>query len=314
MMYSDSLLRMSFLYICRKRKSRFHQIGATHHVPAGTQLYETPTSILPGANSIEIPTTHTIPGNDRYITQPIEGNSVPRIQPADYGQEYFSIDEPRVYETALNPNNNTPVGNRGQMYEEPRDSLLQYEQSQESQKSVQQPYEVPVRTSLHDDQGVSRLQHQSSSPASSTSNHNKSSPTYTTLYPGTLEERQTYTLLRHTPDQGVYSTPSEDKLPVATPKEATPPDSHQYFVLSEVQKSSSTEPLYSELENGGQKTGPTSSSAVEEEVDGKRSQADDNDRVYFELEHRQSSASPGRPKEGSSPAEGEHPYFLLEKK
>lgn len=275
-------------------------------------MYETPENVCT-PNAVEDPTVYTVPDDVRYIKRTNEERRGARTESNEDGEEHYSsVKEPQVYEVAVSTGSHNEE--EGQVYEEPKDSLQQYNQSQEVRDAAQQPYEIPVHT-LKGGQGASPLQQQASkSPAASMGRKSENPPTYTSLYPGTLAEPQTYTLVRHTPDEGVYSVPSEENLLPASPREATPSDNHQYFVLNSVEKSTSSEPLYSELEDGVQQTESTGSVAVgKQQADGKRGHMDSHGRNYLKFQNQESSGSGEKPKEGSSSAPEEHPYFILEK-
>ena len=123
-------------------------------------MYETPLNVLSRSNGVESPVAYATTTELRYmkhtdVAQVMENSTVTSSLQEDLKQHSSTISgiaEPQMYETVVNLNGHNPPGAETPMYEEPRDSILRYERSQEADEAAQQPYEVPICTSLREDQ------------------------------------------------------------------------------------------------------------------------------------------------------------------
>ena len=246
-----------------------------------------------------------------------------------YEQNFTSapgIVEPQMYETALSVGSDNSFLNGTQTYEEPADSILQYQSSQEEVEGMQQHYEVPLRTSSHVDQARWHRQHQAIKPTTSVplSGHEDKQddklPTYTSLYPGTMSEMQTYTPVNHTSSNARHSTMTEHSKPGTSTIKTTPPDNHHYFVLQrgqpEKQQKSVNDPVYFVLEKGSQKNPSPTHSAFQNghhhDLEAKVVNADE--RIYYELEEDKSNGTASGPRKEPQLGTEEHAYFVLERR
>ena len=295
--------------------------------------YATPVDVITGPNAIDNPTAYTTPASVHYVkqsnaSQTIDRNTARHSQMQDYEQNFASssgVVEPQHYETALSVQSDNPLLDGTQAYEEPIDSILHYQNSQEEIQAVQQQYEVPLRTSSHGDQGKWHHHHQAIKPSTSfpvpgdKGKQEEKLPTYTSLHPGTMSEPQPYTPVNRTPSPGFYSTPSEQTKQANSTTLTTPQENHHYFVLDkgqhEKQQRSGKDPLYFVLESGNQKEESTKQGAFKNgHHDSVGTVTNADERIYYELEEHESNAPTLGPRKGSHLGTDGHAYFILERK
>lgn len=271
------------------------------------------------SNGVESPVAYATSSELRYVEQADiarirENTPLTRSLQENVEQRSSTasgIDEPQMYETALSLNGHNPPEAEIPMYEEPRDSIIRFQQSHEADVTEQQPYEVPIRTSFREDQA---LVLSTSMSGHDTNLRNSISPCHKTA-----SEPQSSSPTNRILSSSVHDAQSPYAEPVTTAANNSPNESHLYFVLDkrqpEQQQENDEEPFYFELENRQQGTEPAESKASENlyaEVDKK--DANENERDQSDSESSGSDMSEERRQEEVDSEPDEHPYFIIEKK